>query len=200
VTSEWTAHTSDESAGWLPQARAVPSPNFDLRKDAADVSLLVLHSISLPPGAYGGDAIERLFTNTLAWDAHPYFEGLRGLRVSAHFVIRRSGELLQFVSCEHRAWHAGQSTWRGQTDCNSWSIGVELEGLEDEPFEAIQYAALETLTGALSSQYPLRSIAGHEHIAPGRKRDPGAAFDWLRIRGWPALRGWDGPWNGRQSG
>ena len=200
VTSEWTNCASDASAGWLAQAKAIPSPNFDLRKDVAAISLLVLHSISLPPGEYGGDAIERLFTNTLAWDAHPYFEGIRGLRVSAHFVIRRSGELLQFVSCDHRAWHAGQSTWRGQPDCNSYSIGVELEGLEDEPFEATQYATLESLMVALSGRYPLCGIAGHEHIAPGRKRDPGAAFDWLRIRDWPALRGWDGPWNGLRSG
>ena len=195
MTPERNAQTRNEPTGWLPQARAIPSPNFDLRKDESGVSLLVLHCISLPPGAYGGDSIERLFTNTLDWEAHPYFEGIRGLRVSAHFVIRRTGELLQFVSCEHRAWHAGQSAWRGRADCNSYSIGVELEGLEDELFEAAQYAMLESLVADLSHQYPLSSIAGHEHIAPGRKRDPGSAFDWLRIREWPALRGWDGPWN-----
>jgi AmpD protein len=150
---------------------------------------LVIHSISLPPGVYGGPEIEQLFTNTLDWDAHPYFQGIRGLQVSAHFVIRRNGELLQFVSCDDRAWHAGVSHYRGRSQCNDDAIGIELEGLEDEPFEAPQYTTLVNLCQALGQQYPIAHIAGHEHIAPGRKKDPGAAFLWGFLQhalGWPA--------------
>ena len=150
---------------------------------------MVIHSISLPPGVYGGPEIEQLFTNTLDWDAHPYFQGIRGLQVSAHFVIRRNGELLQFVSCDDRAWHAGISHYRGRSQCNDDSIGIELEGLEGEPFEASQYATLVSLCKALGKQYPIGHIAGHEHIAPERKKDPGAAFLWGFLQqalGWPA--------------
>ena len=146
------------------------------------ISLLVLHSISLPPGEYGGDAIERLFTNRLDCDAHPYYDGLRGLRVSAHFLVRRDGELLQFVSCDHRAWHAGRSAWRGREDCNHYSIGIELEGLEGSAFEPAQYAQLARLMRALAARYPLDEAVGHEDVAPGRKLDPGAGFDWLLLR------------------
>lgn len=148
---------------------------------------MVVHSISLPPGEYGGGAIENFFTNRLDFGAHPYFESLRGLQVSAHFVIRRDGELLQFVSCDERAWHAGRSSWRGREDCNDWSIGVELEGLEGLAFEAPQYTALARLVRALSRRYAIDDVVGHEHVAPGRKRDPGPAFDWSRLR--RALRG-----------
>ena len=153
------------------------------------MSLVVLHSISLPPGEYGGDAIERLFTNRLDWDAHPYFQQIRGLQVSAHFVVRRDGELLQFVACDQRAWHAGASCWRGRDNCNDWSVGIELEGLEGEPFEAAQYDALVPLLQALKQQYPIAAVAGHEHVAPGRKFDPGAGFDWPGLAArlaWPA--------------
>ena len=163
----------DWRGGWLRRARAAPSPNFGPRPAATQVDLVVLHSISLPPGEYGGDAIERLFTNELDWSAHPYFETIRGLTVSAHFLIRRDGELVQFVSCDERAWHAGASRWHGRDDCNDFSIGIELEGLEGETFEDAQYAVLAGLLGSLALRYPIAAVAGHEHVAPGRKNDPG---------------------------
>jgi len=143
---------------------------------------------------YGGDEVQRLFTNTLDWDAHPYFQQIRGMQVSAHFFIRRDGALLQFVSCDERAWHAGASSYRGRENCNDDSIGIELEGLEGEPFEAAQYEALAAVCAALAQHYPIRHVAGHEHIAPVRKKDPGAGFDWALLRrelGWPD--GWFPP-------
>ncbi|MFT3953397.1 MAG: 1,6-anhydro-N-acetylmuramyl-L-alanine amidase AmpD [Piscinibacter sp.] len=169
-------------AGWWSAARRVDSPNFGPRPEGATVSLLLLHSISLPPGEYGGDAIERLFTNRLDWDAHPYYQTIRGAQVSAHFLVRRDGSLLQFVSCDQRAWHAGRSAWKGRDNCNDFSIGVELEGLEGETFEAAQYDATMTLAAGLARRYPIAAVAGHEHVAPGRKGDPGAGFEWLRLR------------------
>lgn len=175
-------------AGWLDAARVVRSPNFGSRPPGTQVSLVVLHSISLPPGVYGGDAIERLFTNRLDWNAHPYYDQIRGMEVSSHFLIRRSGELVQFVSCDDRAWHAGRSAWQGRENCNDYSIGVELEGLEGERFEPAQYDVLATLLQALAGAYPLRAVAGHEHVAPGRKQDPGPGFDWpglMQRLGWP---------------
>ena len=175
-------------AGWYAFARQLRSPNFGPRPAAAQVDLIVLHSISLPPGRYGGDEVQQLFTNSLDWDADPYFGTLRGLEVSAHFYIRRNGELWQFVSCEDRAWHAGASAWRGRTNCNDDSIGIELEGLEGQPFEAAQYETLASLCPAIAQRQPIAFIAGHEHIAPGRKHDPGAGFDWRLLReqlGWP---------------
>ena len=180
--AEWTH-------GWYRFAKQLASPNHGPRPGLTPTDLLVIHSISLPPGVYGGPEIEQLFTNTLDWDAHPYFQGIRGLQVSAHFVIRRNGELLQFVSCDDRAWHAGVSHYRGRSQCNDDSIGIELEGLEGEPFEAPQYATLVSLCKALGKQYPIGHIAGHEHIAPERKKDPGAAFLWGFLQqalGWPA--------------
>ncbi len=176
------------AGGWYRPAHRIDSPNFGPRPAGERITLAVIHSISLPPGQYGGDAIERLFTNRLDWSAHPYFEHIRGAEVSAHFVIRRDGQITQFVSADERAWHAGRSSWRGRDNCNDFSIGIELEGLEDHPFEDAQYAQLTTLLRALAQRYPLDSVAGHEHIAPGRKRDPGAAFNWPRLRrdlGWP---------------
>lgn len=169
-------------AGWLRSARRCASPNFGPRPDGVAVDLVLVHSISLPAGHYGGNAIEHLFTNRLDWDAHPDFERIRGLHVSAHFLIRRDGELMQFVSCDARAWHAGRSTWRGRAECNDYSVGIELEGLEGERFETAQYVVLADLIGALRKRYPITAIAGHEHVAPGRKRDPGAGFDWLALR------------------
>ena len=168
-------------AGWLARARHCPSPNFGPRPAGSAPELALIHSISLPPGEYGGDAIESLFTNRLDWDAHPYYEKIRGIAVSAHFVIRRDGEVVQFVSCEDRAWHAGASSWRGRANCNDYSIGIELEGLEGERFEPAQYAALAALLDELVQCYPLRAIVGHEHVAPGRKIDPGPGFEWPRL-------------------
>jgi AmpD protein len=152
------------------------------------IDLIVVHSISLPPGHYGGDEVQQLFCNTLDWDAHPYFQSIRGLEVSAHFYVRRGGELWQFVSCDQRAWHAGASSHQGRENCNDFSVGIELEGLEGQPFELAQYEALAALSAAIAQAYPIRHIAGHEHIAPGRKADPGPAFDWPamhRSLGWP---------------
>ena len=168
--------------GWWGGARALPSPNFDARPPGTDINLVVLHSISLPPGEYGGDAIERLFTNRLDCDAHPYYDRLRGLRVSAHFLVRRDGARLQFVSCEQRAWHAGVSSWRGRENCNHYSIGIELEGLEGQGFEAAQYRSVAGLLRALARRYPIGEAVGHEDVAPGRKHDPGAGFDWPHLR------------------
>lgn len=145
------------------------------------VTLAVLHSISLPPGVYGGDAIERLFTNRLDWDAHPYFQAIRGLEVSAHFLVRRDGAMQQFVSCDDRAWHAGRSAWQGRENCNDWSVGIELEGLEGEAFDLAQYQALVLVLKALCQRYPIAQLVGHEHIAPGRKIDPGPGFDWALL-------------------
>ncbi len=164
--------------GWWQRAHHVLSPNQGPRPAGAAVSLALIHSISLPPGEYGGDAIERLFTNRLDCDAHPYFERIRGLQVSSHFLLRRNGELQQFVSCDERAWHAGISSWRGRAGCNDYSVGIELEGLEGEPFEAAQYDELVALLKALKQHYGVTDVAGHEHVAPGRKQDPGAGFEW----------------------
>jgi len=168
--------------GWWSPARRVPSPNFGPRPAGTAVTLVVVHSISLPPGAYAGDAVERLFTNRLDHDAHPYYDGLRGLEVSAHFFVRRDGQTLQFVSCDQRAWHAGRSAWRGRENCNDWSIGIELEGLEGHGFEPAQYRQLAVLLRALAGRYPIEEAVGHEHVAPGRKADPGPGFDWLELR------------------
>ncbi len=170
------------SQGWWRGARRCPSPNFGPRPPGASIDLAVIHSISLPPGEYGGDDVERLFTNRLDPDAHPYYERLRGLRVSAHFLIRRDGERVQFVSCDERAWHAGASRWRGRDGCNDWSIGIELEGLEGERFERAQYRSLATLLRALCRRYPVAEVVGHEHVAPGRKADPGPGFDWALLQ------------------
>jgi AmpD protein len=174
--------------GWWSGASRCSSPNAGPRPEGSVVDLVVLHSISLPPGVYGGDAVERLFTNRLDWAAHPYFEQIRGLKVSAHFLLRRDGRALQFVSADQRAWHAGVSQWRGRDNCNDFSIGIELEGLEGQTFEPAQYTALSRLLQALMRRYPLRDLAGHEHVAPGRKRDPGPGFDWHAAAaqpGWP---------------
>lgn len=168
--------------GWLAGVRQLPSPNFGPRPEGAEIDLLVVHSISLPPGQYGSGCVQQLFTNQLDWDAHPYFQSIRGLEVSSHFFIERSGQIWQFVSADARAWHAGASRWRGRENCNDDSIGIELEGLEGLTFEDVQYQALQQLSEAIASHYPLRYVAGHEHIAPGRKQDPGPGFDWQRLR------------------
>lgn len=146
------------------------------------MTLVVVHSISLPPGEYGGDDVECLFTNRLDTSAHPFYAGLRGLHVSAHFFVRRDGRMVQFVSCDERAWHAGVSSWRGRENCNDWSVGIELEGLEGQTFEPGQYRQLAVLLRALAGRYPIEEAVGHEHVAPGRKRDPGCGFDWAALR------------------
>ena len=167
--------------GLLAQARYIASTNCDERPPGAAITLLVLHSISLPPGQYGGDAIERLFTNRLDPAAHPYFRDIATLKLSSHFLVRRDGELLQFVPVQRRAWHAGASCWRGRSRCNDFSIGVELEGVDESAFEDIQYARLNELLRALRGSLPLNDIAAHSDVAPDRKTDPGAHFDWARL-------------------
>jgi N-acetyl-anhydromuramoyl-L-alanine amidase len=168
--------------GWYQPACKLPSPNFGPRPDGACIDLIVIHSISLPPGQYGGNEVQALFTNQLDWDAHPYFQRIRGLEVSSHFYIRRDGAIWQFVSGDDRAWHAGQSSYRGRSNCNDDSIGIELEGLEGDFFDDAQYLSLSRLCQDLRQRYPIAYIAGHEHIAPGRKQDPGPGFDWPRLR------------------
>jgi N-acetyl-anhydromuramoyl-L-alanine amidase len=168
--------------GWYRFARAMPSPNFGPRPASSTIDLIVIHSISLPPGEFGNGQVQRLFTNQLDWESHSYFESIRGLQVSSHFFVSRQGELWQFVSCDERAWHAGQSSYRGRDNCNDDSIGIELEGLEGGDFELAQYETLAALCSALTSSYPVTHIAGHEHIAPGRKQDPGSGFDWFRLK------------------
>ena len=167
-----------DEQGWLSGVRRIPSPNQDRRPPGAAITLLVIHNISLPPGEFGGDAIAQLFTNTLDTTLHPFYAQLEGLRVSAHFLVRRNGEILQFVGCAQRAWHAGASSWRGRERCNDYSIGIELEGDDYQPFTADQYRALARLTRRLCRRYPITGITGHSHIAPGRKTDPGPHFDW----------------------
>lgn len=159
----------------------MPSPNCDARPAGTAVDLLVIHNISLPPGEFNGAAIGQLFTNTLDCDAHPTFDALRGLRVSAHFLVRRDGCLIQFVATHARAWHAGVSCHQGRPRCNDFSIGIELEGCDSMPFEPAQYRVLGALTRALCEVMPLRSVAGHSEIAPERKTDPGPFFDWDRF-------------------
>lgn len=168
-------------AGWHRLARRCRSPNFDARPDGTAIELIVVHNISLPPGQFGGDAVEHFFRNQLAPGAHPFFASIAQLQVSAHFFIRRSGELVQFVSTQKRAWHAGASCWNGRARCNDFSIGVELEGTDATPFTARQYRCLSALTNSLLSRYPsIWAAAGHADIAPGRKTDPGPTFDWPR--------------------
>ncbi len=159
-------------------ARYVASPNCDARPAAMPIELIVVHNISLPPRTFGGSGIVDLFLNRLQPDEHPYYAGIAHLRVSAHFLIRRDGELLQFVPCVQRAWHAGVSSWRGRERCNDFSIGIELEGADDVPFEHAQYRRLVGLVVLLREHYPIVDVTGHSDIAPGRKTDPGPAFDW----------------------
>lgn len=175
-----------EESGRIAEAHFIASPNCDVRPEACAIELIVVHAISLPPGIHGGPGVAQLFTNTLDPAAHPYYREIAGLRVSAHFFIRRDGELLQFVPCDHRAWHAGVSSWWGRQRCNDFSIGIELEGGDDGPFTDRQYRMLNDLLGVLCARYPIRSVVGHEDIAPGRKTDPGFYFEWQRL---PALPG-----------
>lgn len=171
---------------WLVGARRVLSPNCDDRPDAADISLIVVHGISMPPGEFGGHWIDDLFTNRLDTRAHPYFAEIEGLEVSSHVLIRRDGELVQYVPFTRRAWHAGRSCYGGRAACNDFAVGIELEGQDDVPYEDVQYLRLASLIKALRARFPgirADAVVGHSDIAPGRKTDPGAAFDWPRLRG-----------------
>ena len=170
-----------DAQGVLESARQCPSPNCDERPPGASVELLVVHNISLPPGEFAGDAVARFFTTGLDPGEHPYFTEVAGLKVSAHFFIRRDGELIQFVPCARRAWHAGQSEWRGRSRCNDFSIGIELEGSDFEPFTDAQYGALNAALAALAAAYPLRAVRGHNDVAADRKTDPGPFFEWSRV-------------------
>ncbi len=170
--------------GWLVRARLVPSPNFNARPTEVAPELIVIHGISLPPGEYGGPYIEALFTNQLNPANHAYFSEVAHLTVSAHFLIRRDGEIVQFVSTDDRAWHAGESCWEHRSNCNDFSIGIELEGCDEERYAMPQYRALAQLIRAVRNQYPAiqhDAIVGHSDIAPTRKTDPGPAFDWLQL-------------------
>ena len=171
----------DWDEGWCAAAQRIDSPNFDDRPEGEAISLIVVHAISLPPAQFGSDDISRLFTNTLDPQAHPYFSAIAAVRVSAHFLIRRDGALLQFVSCRQRAWHAGASCWNGRSRCNDFSIGIELEGCDELPFEDVQYLQLVALIESLRALYPVAAVVGHADIAPGRKTDPGPCFDWQRL-------------------
>jgi N-acetyl-anhydromuramoyl-L-alanine amidase len=176
----WVRDTFDDE-GRARFAVQLPSPNQDARPDGVAIELVVVHGISLPPGRFGGRAIQRLFTNTLPVHAHPYFATLADVRVSAHFLIHRGGRIVQFVPCARRAWHAGASQWRGRERCNDFSIGIELEGGDDVAYTGPQYASLARLVHALARRYPVREVVGHGDIAPGRKTDPGPAFEWRRL-------------------
>lgn len=177
------ALSTPDDTGWLPGARRLPSPNCDARPAGAAIELIVIHAIALPPDVFEGDAVIEFFTNRLDWDAHPYYQAIRGLEVSAHFFIRRDGSLIQFVPCGQRAWHAGASRWDGRERCNDFSIGIELEGSDTVPFTEAQYATLMPLLGSLRAAYPIRAVVGHSDIAPGRKTDPGPHFAWQRLHG-----------------
>lgn len=174
-------------SGWYRHARWLESPNKGSRPEGVSVDLMVIHSISLPPGQFNTGAVQDFFCNRLDWDAHPYYETLRGMQVSAHFFVGRGGELWQFVSCDERAWHAGASSYRGRSNCNDYSVGIELEGVEGDTFTGMQYEALAAVTAAIAQRYPIAHVAGHEHVAPGRKGDPGSGFDWSGLQsrlGW----------------
>ena len=170
-----------DADGWVPAARRVPSPNFDARPEGMPLDVVVIHNISLPPGQFGTGDIEAFFQNRLDATRHPFFETIRDVRVSAHFLITREGELVQFVACTQRAWHAGQSDYCGRQRCNDFSIGIEIEGSDDLPFTPAQYHTAAALVAALRVAYPIGGLAGHSDIAPGRKTDPGPHFDWDRF-------------------
>ena len=168
-----------DAQGLLVGGEYIPSPNCDDRPAGA-IELLVIHNISLPPGEFGGDGVQRLFTNSLDINAHPYYQAIAGLKVSAHFFVRRDGRIIQFVPCLKRAWHAGESCWQGRPRCNDFSLGIELEGSDAVPFTDAQYDALHRLTMVLRAAYPICGIAGHSDISPQRKTDPGNCFEWAR--------------------
>ncbi len=169
------------NAGYINVATKIASPNFDSRPEP-EISMIVIHNISLPPNEYGGSGVAQLFTNMLNPDEHPYYAQIHTRKVSSHFFIRRDGELIQFVSCLQRAWHAGVSQWQGRERCNDFSVGIELEGRDDEAFEAAQYQMLNDLIKVLKKTYSIQQVVGHSDIAPGRKTDPGSYFEWQKIK------------------
>jgi len=171
-----------DKKGLAKGIRFIPSPNCDERPAGCAIGLLVIHYISLPPGEFGGNGIVELFTNRLDPAAHPFYAAIAGMKVSAHFLVRRDGGLIQFVPCAKRAWHAGESSWKGRRRCNDYSIGFEMEGSGEAPFTDLQYERLAQLTRALQARYPIAGIVGHSDVAPGRKGDPGPHFDWARYR------------------
>ena len=182
----------DDLSGWCEGVRHCPSPNFNTRPQEGTLDLVVIHNISLPPKQFGGGYVHAFFCNELDVDVDPYFTEIQALQVSAHFLIERSGECTQFVSCLERAWHAGESQYKGRTNCNDFSIGIELEGADDIPYTMQQYQQLVVLLSALKCKLPslqTGQITGHEHIAPLRKTDPGSAFDWLRLHTMLRVRG-----------
>lgn len=185
------AYSIDVERGLLENIRQVQSPNFDMRPEGSAPELLIIHGISLPPGEYGGTWIEQLFTNQLDWNAHPYFKQIEGMRVSSHLLVRRDGQVVQFVPFHARAWHAGVSSFQGRERCNDFSIGIELEGTDDTAYKAAQYRELARVIVALCRAYPrlsMQRLVGHSDVAPGRKTDPGDCFDWPRLRA--MLRAW----------
>jgi len=184
MDAEDTVYTISPGQGLIRPAEQCPSPNQDDRPEGCEPELIIIHSISLPPGEFGGPCVEQLFTNRLDWDAHPYFAEIRGLKVSSHVFIRRDGGLIQFVPFSRRAWHAGESCYRDREDCNDFSIGIELEGEDEMPYDDRQYEALTKTVATLQATYTTlcaRRIVGHCDVAPNRKTDPGPAFDWLRL-------------------
>ncbi|CAM9356741.1 1,6-anhydro-N-acetylmuramyl-L-alanine amidase AmpD [Acinetobacter bereziniae] len=170
--------------GQLIGARQVPSPNYNQRPENTEIQLIVIHNISLPPSQFGGGYIEQFFQNQLDWSIHPYFQTIQGMQVSTHLLILRTGEIIQFVNFNDRAWHAGRSSYLGKVECNDYSIGIELEGSDDLDFEEVQYQQLVDVVAALQLAYPKTDhhLAGHSDIAPGRKTDPGTHFEWQRFR------------------
>lgn len=176
-------HTlSIDTQGLCPNAIWIQSPNYDLRPDEASITLVVIHNISLPPQQYGGNGVIELFTNQLNPQEHPYYAEIHQLKVSSHFLIRRDGQLIQFVRCQQRAWHAGISQWEGRERCNDFSIGIELEGSDFDAFEPMQYETLNQLLIAIHMNYPIQAVVGHSDIASGRKSDPGPYFDWSKVK------------------
>ena len=178
--------TIDAGSGLINEARFVPSPNQDPRPPGATLDLIVVHGIGLPPGEFGGPWVERLFTNELPGEVHPFFTTLEGLKVSAHVFLRRDGTLVQFVPFHARAWHAGVSAWRYRSACNDFSIGIEVEGADEIAYEPVQYRVLAALIAALRRAYPTLAgdaLVGHSDVAPGRKTDPGPSFDWAHLGG-----------------
>jgi len=171
-----------DAEGWLSEGQHLPSPNCDARPAGERITLVVIHNISLPPGEFGGLGVAQLFTNQLDPTAHPYYKSIEGLRVSAHVFIRRDGTFVQFVPCGLRAWHAGVSAWQGRERCNDFSIGIELEGSDTQPFTEAQYGVLNEVLVLLKQTYPIEAVTGHADIAPGRKTDPGPCFEWNRVR------------------